>query len=1168
MSFKKSLLAIAVFEVICCSAQAATVKYVDTFGKPMFALNFVNDYARQDEEGNLWSLTEDQRNAIVDAASIWGELFAKNSSNTTYLPISIKLAYEAGNTNNASAGSNVADNSTYTLLQNGIITGRILDNNLAEYTINQSTKIGYMPYLYPVPTMEVTQELTTTTFHELSHALGILSQTSTLKQIKTEWDDIKEDPDSEDLVNLLKDKGYLDADNEFTQDITEETLKTTGVSNDITAFASHLWSFMKINGNSAVEKTNEAPTQLKYLSWLSYSENPVADSFIVGPGQKSGVYFIGPNVTAVLNDALPGVPVNGMEERNGFELSHLELAHSMMSHQNYRNYVTLMEAEMAVFQDIGYKIDRRNFYGSSEYRNGKKYTNTNPFYARNAEGTAYIIGKPNTATLGVGFHLYGSNNIVTQAADLLADGRGGTGIRSDGSGNTIIIPSSTRITANGDHGTGILMSYGKDNNIVSSGTIEATGTGGKAVAFDFGVNMLGEDEDSRGSYMRTIDGKKYDKDNNPLAISGILEGHELNLEGPLIKTFDLSGSLEGSYASIFIADNAYIEQINVLKGASIKGDIISEWDPDDKDISDSAPQNLYTALNFGYGVKADGTSTGSGDSSFAMTLEGSISGYKSLKINHEAGTLNISGTVEAYDLVNSGYLAIKDASDDKYSALIKNDFTTTGTLETGFYADSTSDKIKVGGSATVEGKWVLRPNRDFYSNNLQVSPESPVRTNAGAVNNFSSVGIVGSFSPTLKMRLTDNTAASPKVEMYRDSDAYSKYAESGADAEVGSALYGIASEAQGDMQELITSLDFSDMQGRSVTSALKQLGPSAFDYGSMTALKDSTAVTGEMMRHMQGTMLSSRYNNLYNSDTLMASNSYDLNSGFKGVQDRKLIGFVIPYGDYTKQSGSNGLDNMRSYSGGVVVGAECVRDDGVTYGIHGGLSIRNTKVKAENVSKIDSQGLFVGLHGSISPEEWGGYYAEGQVKAGWYENQSKRHIDFNNYSRKAKGNYSTYSTGLSIGGGYDFTYGTLSFGPMAYTEYNFIHNQGFTEKNGGGTNLKVKSSNANSLQTTLGGHLLKMWSPSQEIGITADFRTGFKHEFLDDKFHTRASFSDYGSYSFESYTKGAGRNSIFCQSELTLENRKYKTFASLTFGYEHHKNADIYNVGIKAGLRF
>lgn len=1165
MSFKKSLLAIAVFEVICCSAQAETVKYVDTFGKPMFALNFVNDYARQDEEGNLWSLTEDQRNAIVDAASIWGELFAKNSRNTTYLPISIKLAYAAGNTDNASAGSNVADNSTYTLLQNGIITGSILDNNLAEYTINQSTKIGYMPYLYPVPTMEVTQELTTTTFHELSHALGILSEASTLEEVKAKWDDIKDDPDSDDLVNLLKENHYLDENNEFV-DNPPNPLATTGVAGDLSSFASHLRSFWKKSGSDYVIDTDLTdPAEFGELTMFSFSSSPVDGTFIVGPGQKSGVYFVGENVTAVLNGAanLPGVPVNGTENNKLFELSHLELAHSMMSHQNYRNYVTLMEAEMAVFQDIGYKIDRRNFYGSSEYRDGQTYTNTNPFYARNAEGTAYIAGKPNTATLGVGFHLYGSNNTITQGADLLADGRGGTGIRSDGSGNTIIIPSSTRITANGDHGTGILMSYGKNNTIVSRGTIEATGTGGKAVAFDFGINMLGEDEDSRGSYMRTIKGTKSN------IISGEVEGYQLNLDGPLVSTFDLSGSLEGRYASIYIADNAYVEQINVLKSASIKGDIISEWDPADDDLIDTRKNQYYTALNFGYGVKADGTSTGSGDSSFAMTLEGSIAGYKSLKINHAAGTLNISGTVEAYDLVNSGYLAIKDASDDKYSALIKNDFTTTGTLETGFYADSTSDKIKVGSEADVSGKWVLRPNRDFYSNNAQISPEFPVVANSWDHDSFASVDIVGAFSPTLRMRLSDATDPNrPKVEMYRDSDAYSRYADTGADAEVGSALYGIASEAQGDMQELITSLDFSDMQGRSVTSALKQLGPSAFDYGSMTALKDSTAVTGEMMRHMQGTMLSSRYNNLYNSDGLMASNSYDLNSGLKGVQDRKLIGFIIPYGDYTKQSGSNGLDNMRSYSGGVVMGAECVRDDGVTYGIHGGLSIRNTKVKAENVSKIDSQGLFVGLHGSISPEEWGGYYAEGQVKAGWYENQSKRYIDFNNYSRKAKGNYSTYSTGLSLGGGYDFTYGTLSFGPMAYTEYNFIHNQGFTEKSGGGTNLKVKSSNANSLQTTLGGHLLKMWSPSQEIGLSADLRAGFKHEFLDDKFHTRASFSDYGSYSFESYTKGAGRNSIFCQSELTLENRKYKTFASLTFGYEHHKNADIYNVGIKAGLKF
>ena len=647
MSFKKSLLAIAVFEVICCTAQAATVKYVDTDGKPMFALNFVNDYAQYDEQGHQWSLSDAQRNAIKDAASIWGELFADYSRNTTYLPLSVKLVYVKDQENNASASSSIADGTSFTLLQNGLITGKIGEKNLAEYEINQSTTIDYMPYLYPVPTMQVTQELFTTTFHELSHALGILSNSYSLSLIKSQWDDNRDDPDNADIVKVLREKGYLDENNDFVEN-PPTPLDKTGIEGKLSAFAAHLYSFVKNDGQIDL---NATPKKLESLSLLSYSDSPIENSFIVGPQQNSGVYFIGKNVNEVLNGALKGVPVNGTEPGNGFELSHLELAHSMMSHQNYRNYVTLMEAEMAVFQDIGYKIDRRNFYGSSEYRNGQNYTNTNPFYARNAEGTAYIIGKPNTATLGVGFHLYGSNNTITQGADLLADGRGGTGIRADGSGNTIKIPASTRITANGDHGTGILMSYGKGNTIISQGTIEATGNGGKAVAFDFGLNMLGDTEESRGSYIYTQGSTVY----NPSAST---DTDITNLAGSLVNSFDLSGSLEGRYASIYIANNALVSNINVLKGASIKGDIISEWDPEDTRIQATSGTDLYTHLNFGYGVNADGTSTGSGDSSFAMTLEGSIAGYKSLKINHAAGTLNIEGTVAAYDLVNSGYLAI------------------------------------------------------------------------------------------------------------------------------------------------------------------------------------------------------------------------------------------------------------------------------------------------------------------------------------------------------------------------------------------------------------------------------------------------------------------------------------------------------------------------------
>lgn len=326
------------------------------------------------------------------------------------------------------------------------------------------------------------------------------------------------------------------------------------------------------------------------------------DVFVVDASQEarnSGkvyAYFAGENVTEALGgktftradgQQISGIPVNLWEGRP--ELSHLELARSMMSHQNYRSYVNFMEVELAALQDMGYTIDRKNFYGRSIYADGLTLTNTQGYSAR--KNGAYVDGY-NHSTLGVGLHVYGSHNNITQAGNIFADGEGAVGVRVDGINNTLTVAKGTEIHADGNYNDGVLIAYGKNHNVNIAGTVTATGKSGNALSFDFGANGLGAIKEYRGSFMRYVR-QNY---GNKIIAAKNLEFTEINdisdawsftdlengdLNAPMVNTVNISGKLLANSANggnaIYIDSSAFVDTININDGAEIKGNIVSQW---------------------------------------------------------------------------------------------------------------------------------------------------------------------------------------------------------------------------------------------------------------------------------------------------------------------------------------------------------------------------------------------------------------------------------------------------------------------------------------------------------------------------------------------------------------------------------------------------------------
>lgn len=973
----------------------------------------------------------------------------------------------------------------------------------------------------------------------------------------------------------------------------------------------------------------------------SYGQKAAPNMSIVSSGNKgegtfvtqgetaySGVYFTGEHVEDVLQGALlsypedpdglngsyagkmPGLPINVWEytgeidDNNEYvkfaELSHIELQNSLLSHQLYRNWNTLMEAEIALMQDIGLSIDRRAWYGYSIYGSGLTIANTHPYYAR--ENGQYLEGQPSTMPWGIGLHVYGSDNNITQQADLLADGAYAVGIRLEGQGNDLTVAKDTRIQANGLGGSALLVSYGRNHQIQLDGSAVALGPDGIAARFDFGDNILGNNTEYRGSWFRTsgaeVTGDYVEHANLPSEI-----------QGALVNSFNVAGTLAGSKAAIFISENALVERINILSGASVWGDVISEWGPNNSLIQtehqnfSGTKDSLYTKLNFGQSQGHDGRLYD--DSSYDFTMYGNISG-QGIKLNHRAGRLSLAGTVDVYAVNNNGTMALYGVDQNGY-AISTTNFTNgrDATLEAGFTVDGRVTRVQAD-QAQLAGTLALRPQKALYANEQKIDL-GPVLT-ADSISGAFEHTVVADYSPTLDFSLQqDKDSDGYQVTVSRKANAYSQHAANAGAASLGRALTQIASQVQSpdqslaktssasttessadhsdhsDMDELLLALDWSEPDGHEVTQGLNALGANAYDIAARASLMQQSAFNTMLLQRQ----LSQRSPQEKQAQPAGPALPVAAQQGKQDQQGQASVVpvvsewnvWVTPYASGMWQSTASNTSSWSSQSYGLMLGTDKDFKSGLKLGAHLIATDQRTKAKDELRATIESNAVLLGVHGSYAPDEWHGGWLAAQARVGIESSDMDRTVAINGYVNSHESSWTGVIGSVLLGGGKDWQWQSqgqgreqsnslLSLGPLAFVEYSFLQRPALDESKGNSSRLGVDRELYDSLRLNVGAHMSYDTVLSNGASFGVELLTAVRYE-LQDEFKTGAHFLEYSDISFTSQNELPSNDSLLVQGALRFASPDSVFFARMDVGGELSR--DDYRalqVGLQLGWYF
>ncbi len=1078
----------------------------DPQGSPFITLRFfdVGDGFYGDNAQSTWNLNDLHKSQIIDATQYWSELIKLAPGEN---PAILNVGTVTGNWGASALSHNATMQDGAPTTVQAALTNQYYTNLSygAHGVITVADKVGTMdwseaPYTPSHITLTGETSLGTVLIHEIGHALGIGANAY-----------------------------YVDDD--------EEGAPILVFTNGFNRWSAHL----RDDNDKAA-----APDQIILCNICAVPPEELGlDTFDV---RKDQAYFAGTHVSEVLNGAMKGLPMRVTTDYGPIDsplFSHIELKNGLMSHQYYRNYSTLMEAELAALQDIGYTIDRRNFYGNSVYGDGLTIVNNNPYFARNAEGTAYIANTYNTATLGLGLHVYGSHNTITQTANLLSGGAGGGGIRVDGTANNLIIAPDVRVYADGANGRGIMFAYGKDHTLTHRGDVQALGENGIAVSFDFGHNARGDATGYRGSYLLSTHGSTPEKD--------ALIWSELN--GALVSNFDLTGRVAGRQAAIYMSENAYVEDINIMQGASITGKIISDYQ--EKDES----SNLrLTQLRFGLKADSQGSVTSQADENFRISYADNIVG-KNLSLQFLGGTSVLTGHHDLYDVIvqkgttlagSGAYTIMNDRFFNNYGTLyssltgdaitINGNYvqTESGQLKLTFNNEKQISSLIVNGHADLNGAIAFKPLRGFYNNGFSITSDQWLQTDTQS-HGFTDVSTAIS-SPTLSATVTDNGQNSYTVSLNRQNSAYSHYADNKNGYGVGLVLDDAAQLGTAGLHDVIAAMDFSAADGSDIRSALPLLSGEAYASATGVLANASGATRSVVNNRLQQAFGGTPSTAVAVMGFAPVAQPKAAASAMQAVAPEAIskndlnryAAWGSVYGSWASQSGDSNAVRTKSTLGGFTTGIDTAVYDNWRLGVLAGYS-RSTFKAGERGASGSSDNYTLGAY---SGTEWGMVGGTIGLRSGlaysWHNVEMNRSVAFADFSDKLSADYHAGTFQIFGEAGYKINTSERSLiEPYANLAYVRVRNDGFDEKGLKGAALSVHSGSMDTTLSTLGMRVSAGFDLGGFVSTArADF--GWRHAYGDVIPATTAGFVG-ASNSFTSFGTSIARDTALIETGFDVQ---------------------------------